>query len=211
MRAALALVLTVAASAAFADNAAIPAPQVHVGDRWTYQLKDWYGDKVAAVYDLKTTFVGAKAIAAVSTLKGSGQEIDTTWTPEWNAVTDQRGGAYLPNSGWLRFPLVPGATYNARFEVRRPRDGFFASMKIDVAVVGWEDVHVPAGTFRAMKIDARGPVEAIDNFGGGGTAHYVIWYVPEVRRWVKWTFEAMNPRQQTVRHDSEELVDYHLE
>ncbi len=211
MRTALALALSLAASVAAADGAAVPAPEVHVGDRWTYQLKDWYGDKVTAVYDLKTTFVGAHAISAVSTLKGSRAEIDTIWTPEWNAVTDQRGGAFLPNSGWLRFPLVPGARYKSQFDLRRPRDGFFASLKIDVAVVGWEEVQVPAGTFRALKVDASGPVEAVDNFGGGGTAHYVIWYVPEVRRWVKWTFDAMNPRGQTQRHDSEELVGYHLE
>jgi hypothetical protein len=208
--AALCLALALAAAANAGDDAPVALPKVTAGDRWVYRLADWYGQEGKA-YEVKVTFASSRAIQAVSTLQATHAEIDTAWTPEWNAVTDLRGGSFYPDSGLLHFPLHPGLRYTSEFKVKRPRDGFFGTLKLNVEVVGWEQVSVPAGTFRALKIEAPGVADAPDNFGGSSTVRYVIWYVPEVRRWVRWQFDVRNPQGRTARHDTEELVEYHVQ
>lgn len=184
MRRALAGFLCIVAlgAAGADDDAPVLWPQVRVGDRWTYRLTDQASVKI---YDLKVTFVGQDAIQAVSTIRGTDQEIDTTWTAEWNAVNDRLTGSFFPESGLLRFPLKPGRRYTSEYEVARPRtrDSFRAKNTLEVSVVGWQEVTVPAGTFRALKIDAPGTYERLD-VRRRGPLHVTLWYAPEVRRWV---------------------------
>lgn len=210
MRRALAgLLCIVALGAAADDDALVLWPQVKVGDRWTYRLTD---EASVKIYDLKVTFVGQDAIQAVSTIRGTGQEIDTTWTPEWNAVNDRLTGSFFPESGLLRFPLKPGRRYTSEYEVARPhtRDSFRAKNTLAVSVVGWQEVTVPAGTFRALKIDAPGTYERLD-VRRRGPLRVTLWYAPEVRRWVKRTFENRAPGGRLLRHESQELVEYRLQ
>jgi hypothetical protein len=210
MRRVLAVALSLAAfAAAAADDAPVLWPQVKVGDRWTYRLDD--GESVR-ISDMQVTFVGQDAIYAVSTIRGTGEEIDTTWTAEWNAVNDRLTGSFYPDSGVLRFPLKAGLHYTSQYEVARPRrrESFRAKNTLEVSVVRWEDLTVPAGTFHALKIDARGTYERFDR-RLRGPLHIVVWYAPEVRRWVKWVFENDSPRGRVLRHESQELLEYHLQ
>ena len=54
--------------------------------------------------------------------------------------------------------------------------------------VGWEELRVPAGKFRAVKIETQGTWQRLD-LNLEGTARFVIWYVPELRRWAKFMYE----------------------
>jgi hypothetical protein len=196
-------------SAAAGDDSPVLRPKVKVGDRWTYRLTDLRSVKV---YEMKVTFVGQDAIEAVSTVQGSGKEIDTTWTREWNAVNDRLTGSFFPDNGVLRFPLKPGLRYSSQYEVARPRarESFRAKNALEVSVVGWEEVTVPAGTFRALKVDAPGTYERLDA-PFSGPMHIALWYAPEVRRWVKWTFENRARNGRLLRRESHELMEYHLQ
>jgi hypothetical protein len=82
-----------------------------------------------------------------------------------------------------------------------------------VKVVGWEDVVVPAGRFRALKLVSEGHFQGIDNTFRTGTSRNVIWYVPQVKRWVKITLEnrSMSRGGGTGEHSGEELVSYQLQ
>lgn len=211
MRAALVgciCLLTLAAAPAAGDGFVL-WPQVKVGDSWTYRLSE---DASVTIYELKVTFVGQDAIEAVSTIQGSDREVDTTWTAEWNAVNDRLTGTFFPESGLLRFPLKPGARYTSQYEVARPRsrESFRAKNTLDVSVVGWEEVTVPAGTFRALKIDAPGTYQRLDA-RRHGPMHVTLWYAPEVRRWVKWYFENRTANGRLLRQETHELVTYHLQ
>jgi hypothetical protein len=93
----------------------------------------------------------------------------------------------------VKFPL------RGAWEVRHKRH---------VKVVGWEEVTVPAGTFRALRIEAEGPFERVD-MPIVGTAKEVMWYVPQVKRYVKWTFENWNVRGRN-QWWGWELLDYEL-
>ncbi len=194
------------------DESLVAKPDVKAGDTWKYRHTDSQQKHGPVVFEFKVTFVGPNAVEAVSVLP-NGNEIDTTWTPEWNAVTDARSGSFFPHSGLFKFPLKPGTTYQSQYEVVRPRQNTFDSKNtVHVKVLGWEQVSVPAGTFRALRIEATGTTDRLDKRNPGfGALHTVVWYVPELKRWAKRIFETMDRRGRPARHDSEELLEYHLQ
>lgn len=198
-----------------ADEAAVERPQLKAGERWTYRYSRT-GPRVrnpgTRVYELVITFVGPKAIESVQTMR-SGKEIDTTWTPEWNLVNDLRSGSFLPDSGTFRFPLRQGARYSSSYEVLRPKaEKTDARQTLEVNVVGWEEVTVPAGTFRALRLEATGTSRRLDReTRRPGSLHYVYWYVPEVKRWAKMTLQGSDSRGVPGAEETEELLSYKVQ
>ncbi|MGA8005583.1 MAG: serine protease, partial [Burkholderiales bacterium] len=68
---------------------------------------------------------------------------------------------------------------------------------------GWEQVTVPAGTYRALRFDLAGHRTGRAGTRGGGTEgrfEMSVWYAPEVKRFVKlvrkvWSADAFSPSQ----------------
>jgi len=56
-------------------------------------------------------------------------------------------------------------------------------------VAGWEEVAVPAGKFRALKIEGDGTYTRNDT-RQTGRSKMELWYVPEVNRWVRFRFQT---------------------
>jgi hypothetical protein len=210
MRGALALLLLSASLIAAADEPPVARPDVKAGDRWTYRWGDARQKQEPTVYELEVTFVGPKAIKAIGAIEPSGRDVDTTWTPDWNVVTDRRSGSYYPDNGLLRFPLAPGAAYSSEFEIVRPRlKAFRVRIRIDVKVIGWEDIRVPAGKFRALKVEAPGTYQRLD-IPAAGRVRYDLWYAPKAKRWVKFKFTSTDSHGQPEREETEELLAYRL-
>jgi len=210
LRGALAGVLLSASLVASADETPVPRPDVKAGDRWTYRWADARQKQEPTVYELEVTFVGPTAIKAIGAVEPSGRDVDTTWTPDWNVVTDRRSGSYFPDNGLLRFPLAPGTAYSSEFEIVRPRlEAFRAKIRIDVRVVGWEDIRVPAGRFRALKIEAPGTYQRLD-IRAAGRVRYEVWYAPKAKRWVKFRFTSTDRSGKPDRDEIEELLAYRL-
>jgi len=200
----IALLLAFAVLPAFAqDPARVVKPEIRVGDSWTYRTTNLLGPGTQE-QTLRVGFVDAKTLLVVSTTKGEGKEYDSSWTPEWNAVTAQSGMMFRPNSGLLRFPLRLGDKHEVNYELLRPRANIPESATSGTSTVaGWETIEVPAGKFRAVRIELDTMVrsaEAARAFPRRAT----FWYVPEVRRWVK--FQVTTPKFTGV----EELIEYKL-
>jgi hypothetical protein len=197
------LLAAVPALSAGQSDERVVKPEIRVGDSWTYR-----GTNVLAPgtheHETRVTFVDDKVILAVSTRKSDGKEFDSSWTSEWNAVTSYTGLMYRPPTGVLRFPLRVGDKYPIKFEVLEPRVRNVLQNAAGTAMVaGWETVVVPAGKFRAIRVD----LEAVYRpFDGSSTflQQATFWYVPEVRRWVK--LQSVTP----IRNLSEELLEYKL-
>ena len=184
-------------------DAPIRRPEIRVGDSWTYRSTNVLSPGVD-VHETRVSFADAKVILVVSTRKGDGKEFDSTWTSEWNAVSSYTGVMYRPPTGILRFPLRVGDKYPIKFEQLRPRVSTVMSLATGTAtVVGWELVEVPAGKFRAMKVETEWTNQPFDG-SRAFQQQATFWYVPEVRRWVK--LQAVNPN----RRLSEELLEYKL-
>lgn len=192
-------------------GAQVPRPDVKVGDSWTYRRMDYDAGQPRGLYVMRVVFAARGVIQVVSAYGRKEGEVDTTYTEDWNAVTTV-GRVFNPHTGWFKFPLQVGDTYKAAFEVIVPKKEASSRQERDVKVVGWEEVDVPAGKFRALKIVSEGHFQRIDNTHLGGTSRNVIWYVPEVKRWVKITLEN---RPTTGRgkgeFTGEELVGYKVQ
>lgn len=184
-----------------------------VGDRWTYRRMDYNAAKALGTYETQVVFAQRGVIQLVGTGKSQDEEVDTTYTADWNAVSTA-ARVFYPHTGWFKFPLQVGDSYKAAYETVIPKKDIKARTERQVTVVGWEDVVVPAGKFRALKIVSEGRFQRFETSTRSGASRNVIWYVPEVRRWVKLTRETRllaGKSKGRGEHAGEELVAYRLQ
>jgi uncharacterized caspase-like protein len=153
-----------------------------VGDTWRYLYTERdYGNKkeiktrrtVESVTDKEVRIRAGGGNLFVYNLDGNLTRLEfksgevRTWEP------------FFPR---FSHPLEPGKTWTQKYVVRRPDRE--VENDATVTVVGWEDVTVPAGTFKALKIATVTWYRRKDNnFRGQYAAD--VWFVPEVKRWVK--------------------------
>jgi hypothetical protein len=191
------------------DGADVSRPDVRPGDRWTYRRVDYDSVRTPRRIEQRVTFANDHVILLVQKNR-RGEETDVTMTAEWNLVSSGNGGVYYPHSANLRFPLRPGDSWRASYEVKFPRRGAY-DVKHDraVKVAGWEDVEVPAGRFRALKVMSEGSFERLDRSLAGSVSE-TVWYVPQVKRYVKWIFESRGFRGR-IEWWGLELADYRLQ
>jgi hypothetical protein len=162
-------------------------PDVKTGDCWTYRRVNYLTDAIRDTYELCTTFADAKAIHSIARFEGLTEPTDLTWTADWNPVTFSNA-VQRTEAGLLQFPLKLGHEYHAIWEEEVFSMGLRTRHERIVKLERWEEVVVPAGTFKALRIEARGTYER--TWGGisirnSGPARSTIWYAPAIKRWVK--------------------------
>jgi len=216
------LLLLVSAAQGAETDLSVGKPEVKPGDRWTYRRVNYRSNATVETYELRVTFAQGDVIHGVfRRLQGidtdaartggvpmlaakKDDEADATWTSEWNSVSSPDGVVHRTHSGIFRFPLQPGVTYSREYEFRRPREGGRGQQgEQTVRVSGWEEVEVPAGRFRALKVQASGRYRRLDT-NSTGTETTTCWYVPQVKRSVKCTYESW------PLHRGEELIKFEL-
>ena len=193
-------------------DAPIARPEVKAGDRWVYHRMDYWTNRSTATREMQVTVANDKIIQIVATEAGK-PEIDESYTSDWNAVATSTN-VFYPDNGLLKFPLRVGATYPVAYEsvFGKARD-FRVKHERTARVVGWEEVTVPAGKFRALKVELDGSFQRLDT-SIAGSARNVIWYAPEVKRWVKQTYEDViltGPRRGPNNKFGEELVNFKVQ
>lgn len=183
-----------------ADPAEVAAPALKVGDRWVYRVSG-RGEGFERT-EVEITAVDDKLVHTVYS-GVEGKELDVIWTPEWNAIVDPRGAIHRPHGGAFQFPLRPGDQHRHEAEVQFTRGNplrLRVSRTVDVG--GWEDLEVPAGRFRALRIESESVNRRADAKGPETRSRVQIWYAPAAKRWVKLIIRF--PKN-TV---TEELVEY---
>ena len=185
----VAVSLVIASGAWGADEAApVQKPDVKVGDQWTYRITS-YRTNVPQVStaNVQVTFVGPDSIVTVTT-DGKGPDRDSQYTSEWNALSLSSGQVFEKPQRFYRFPLRAGDSYPFTFEavaMRGSTDRWRSEG--ETKVLGWEDITVPAGKFRALKLDISNTFRGLSS-SFFGWARREVWYVPEIKRWVKGTY-----------------------
>ena len=92
--------------------------------------------------------------------------------------TDRRVRTYKPFWPLYRYPMRTGDRYDAEVtHDHSTRSGVTIARKATVRVVGWETVTVPAGTFRAIKVETSGEYRTSDN-NSNGTFKEAAWLAP---------------------------------
>ena len=187
---AVSLVFASAAFGADESGAPVPKPEVKVDDRWTYRVLNYQTNvPTSTTSETRVTFVGPDEILTVTT-RSDGRETEVHWTSEWNIISSGVSGrVFAPSARVRKFPLKAGATYETAYELVAQRGSSFSGkLEVSAKVGAWEDVVVPAGKFRALKVEAKGTLQRLDQ-PGGGWFRDEFWYVPEVKRWVKSSYE----------------------
>jgi hypothetical protein len=178
---------------AFAQSpSAVEKPELKVGDRWVFRNVDlWkneetsqFEQKVTAAdgdnIDLEATTIASKVNANVGTVFKRKAD-RSTWTFANRSVVE---GKYVT----FAFPLEVGKTWDFQYSAQL-RDRKVAH-QVSAKVEAWEDVQVPAGKFKALKVvhSDTYQVRTTDGRTWSERLTETFWYAPEVKRFVKREF-----------------------
>lgn len=171
--------LTAAADAAGIAN----APDVHVGDSWTYSKKDGFDGTVIVEYTHKIVQLeGAEITVRLSNAGAKNTQV-IYFTREWNTL-DLGNTQFIPNFPRFDFPLSIGKNWSKDFKVKNA-NGTYASGHLHAKIEAEEDVTVPAGTFHCFKIVYANDTVASDSQSTSSKTNIIIWYSAEVNNIVK--------------------------
>ena len=191
------------------------SPPVKEGDSWTYRITT---EKGAAGWnqvhnEITVTRVTPTTIFISVKVSGSTQAPREVFVgSDWSRSRDVNGKETVVNKPFV-FPLSIGKSWDLAYQEDSPNAQHkFEKFQDHFNVVGFEDIDVPAGKFRALKIEADGhweaelaPAQSVvqgAQSGQNGTTlvtqvqkttdrqtsgrlYKAYWYAPEVKRWVK--------------------------
>jgi hypothetical protein len=214
-------------------------PKFTTDDSWIYHETIQKGDKTAA-NDTEISVVRADSQDLLVGLKvvGSARSpVEMMFKPDWAKFRGLNGVETVVNRP-LAFPLALGKSWNVNYAENNPNPHYVRET-VDIAykVVGWEDVTTPAGAFKALKIEGKGnwvadtaarvqtnavlakqgaaAAQSSQNVVQGpqrvtGRIYRVVWYVPEVKRWVKSRDETLSSTGQVSESAEAELTAFHI-
>jgi len=194
-----------AASSTLIVSAVRSAYLPKVGDAWTYRIID-------RDYNKHRQRILAKSVVAVTaeeirTKFGKGTFVyDHNWNPVRIERPNNDNRKFEPFVPVFSFPLEPGKTWHQKYKVDRHDQQF--EYEGEATVEGWEDVTVPAGTFRALKISSLTSFRRVGGRGGRGTLTTTTWYSPVVGTYVKRERLQVAKNNLVKVDDTQELVSY---
>ncbi|HEU4368425.1 MAG TPA: caspase family protein [Methylomirabilota bacterium] len=177
MRSAPVLLLLALVAGVLEAQPRVERPTYQLGDRWVRSDGAW---DLVRVEDDRYVFSS-----------GPGHEMHLTKSlalARW--MRGARGFALDPPLE-LQWPLRVGQVAVAEPRWITPNCPSACTRRVTLSVDKYEDVSVPAGTFRAFKISLESaPPDRARNVWtrmhpGGWVASVVLWYAPELRRYVK--------------------------
>jgi hypothetical protein len=193
----------------------IDAPRVAAGDSWVYRVTTERGPQGWVQHDEDFSVAHVDATTIFLSVKPSGSQqapIEQLAGADWSRSRDVNGTQQVINRPFA-FPLEVGKKWELKYTEANPnRQHLSESFQTGYAVVGWEDIDVPAGKFKALKIEAEGnwtavvapmnqmAAQAVNTTSGSamlvqnnrvkprttsGRTYKAFWYVPGVKRFVK--------------------------
>jgi hypothetical protein len=168
--------------------ASVPAPQIRVGDSWTYQVRDGFTGIPRENQRNEVIKVGSEAVeVAGMTERGDGLQVyDRAWNWLKRPATNLQTFEYRPAYQAFAFPLAAGKRWHERLTATDPADGRQFPVWIDGIVRGWERVKVPAGDFDALKVERMVYFEYWEyTVRGRSEIQEVEWYAPAAKQSVK--------------------------
>jgi hypothetical protein len=171
----------------------LPVPALRVGDRWRYRILNMYARGGAPVGETTVEVVSTSPDIRLRVDPGGGAAaLEERWVDPWTVAVD--AGFDVPMVFESPVPVVPagartGMSMRTLVRYRSDRTSRVLNWQQSLRVFGWQRIQVPAGEFDALRIDRLITFEHPDPFRLGADRTDVLWYAPEVRRWVarEWT------------------------
>lgn len=185
-------------------------PRAKIGDRWVLRSEDMNNPKWSNTTERKVLQASETQVVVSSRNTHSNYTRTLVFTPSWNLIQsrepDGKGYDYSPPLKYFDFPLFPGKKWVAEVE-EKPADGRPTRMhQLSAVVEGWEDITVPAGTFRALKIALQ--VKALEESVVTRSSEDVSWYAPKVKRSVKTVETSVNHLSDLRTMRTVTLIDF---
>jgi hypothetical protein len=184
---ALSVLVTISASTvaqeqkpASADPAKVERAEPKLGNTWTYAMLDPFSRAQTSEFVVTTASIDDTQIK---------NEVKNSSGTSGSSITDRDGGriiadtqrTYTPPKQTYSFPLEVGKKWEYSTTFPYPACGT-SRIDIKAEVVGWETVTVPAGTYRALRVDHSG---YWNNCYGSDKHTEKYWYVPSLKVAVK--------------------------
>jgi hypothetical protein len=213
----LALALALGASLGVAADEVVPPPAFRVGMAWTYQQREEIRGQDAGEVRLEVIAVAADRVTVSAAVPGE-PTIEERWdaggnweqmgTRGWEWLA-RLGGAskpitFAPPLALYRFPLQAGKGWVETVRAVDPDTDRKTAVKIFARALAWEEVAVPAGTFRALKVRRLLALEDFEPTRAHTTVTLIDWYAPQVSGPVKRIVDLEH--QDTRRPRGDELV-----
>jgi hypothetical protein len=210
--------------------AQVEGPDLKVGDRWVYVSNVSNNHSIESNRDMKLT---ERFEYQVTGANGDDIELTKTTldsTVEFNGKSNQQhprpSNGKADRSTWaLQFPSAPviagtsvpfafplkiGKTWEYSFTTQLGPNQL--TRNLTAKVEGWEEIQVPAGKFKTLKIVRSGTlvVSTPDGKSHPISLSQIAWYAPNVRRYVKFE-EHWEDESNGGRHWGDEtLAEYQL-
>ena len=187
--------------------AAINSPPAFVvGDRWTYRITNLADGNVREV-DVR-----------IKEIRGDEVHFDTGTVADafGNTIRLRRGNTvetFSPPTPWYAFPMRPGNVSDIKtVQTITEADGRIRTVdsQVKITVVGEEDVELPAGKMRAMRVERVANWKQRDS-ENGGVRTQTYWYSGHVKRLVLLEDRNVTFRGKTVLHERHALAGYSVQ
>lgn len=216
----------------------IEQPTVKAGDRWTYQVTKEQGANGWSQTHNEVIVLRSTSSSIYFTAGQVGSKIpanEVFMGADWSRVRAVNGKEIVVNRP-LSFPLSVGKTWSINYTEMHPDSRKrFEQREIKYTVLGYETIELPAGKFKALKIEGEGhwtaelepnqTVVQTANVTQDGTTmvtqanktqgelftgrtYLALWYVPEVKRFVKSIEESYNNHGVRNSRETVELEAY---
>ena len=177
-------VTSVAVQVVNAQSGPAERPSLKPGSEWVYKVDDSKRARSQPVYDLKRVIKDVSAseyaydLVLPTGTRTTYMSLDLNPASEGMTSRDKAQGV-LP---YFSFPLEPGKTWSGSVTYPAPFGGGGIRVTMTGKALDWEEVTVPAGKFRAIKVEATGG-------SSFGSRKVVLWYAPEVSNFVRMEWE----------------------
>jgi hypothetical protein len=204
-----------------AEGPPAPAPDLAIGDRWTWHIVD--GFRLPVIWDETHEIVAHGADGWTVHVVAKGPTIDVVRTEIWAApgivktgtAMDLETRSFITPLERYKFPLTPGSTWNQFVdnvnEATRKRGTFNYFARVG----SWKSISVPAGTFDAVFVNVLMRMDDEEFWRWPTECNYGIWYAPAVGAMVREDKEAQYYEKGGIdavavraQHSRIELVSY---
>jgi hypothetical protein len=181
------LIAAALVAAALPATAQVAAPALKAGDSWTYRMVNNYNRQVVGDWtrEVKGTTAGgiqvdtrAGGMSSESVFRAPGEMAS-------GALGDRARGTMEPAFQLTPFPLAEGRSWSQKVVRTEPGTNERREMLVQGRVGSWETVKVPAGEFKAIKVERTMYLGDYDTFRGITIRTETEWYAPDVRGPVK--------------------------
>jgi hypothetical protein len=196
---------------------ALPSAFPHVGDRWQYNYKSMWKNVEPRTFVHQVTAVSDREVKEqMSTDTSGGKASDSKSVGADSRFVEWRGQGYyfVEFNPFLQAfgALQPGSAWKS---LATPvEDPFFTGWYSEGRAIGWDTVSVPAGTFKALRVELNSSRTASASSAAQSAPsriRYVLWYAPEAKRTVKHVRTVFTADGGRVAEDTYELAKYNVQ